>query len=475
MKRLAAWTTLEAILGCAVIAMLSSYAYYFLLLPQSWSLRDDYLFVTSWGAPGANPWQLGRDYLAGIMSTGRFQPVDVLSRVLHYGYYPVTPRAFHFSLFARACCALVATVAFLDALKLDRARILLALALLLVSQSFKEWLTTATVSETWATVFFVASLALYARGRRWLALPAFALSFCSKESFFVLCAAFPLLELGLAGSARLRQPSRWRRYAPSLASVALAAAFVVFIKTLPAKYTASLSLAKLLHAAPVLKSFVLPPVKSFGPALLLVCLGLPTSAAALSRQERALAYVGLYVVVVFTLFINAWGPFDAWFYLHLVIPFGWAFFLAALWRPRGGVFETLMALAFFAFSTVASTNGARNFHNYLAFAKTAAEAVCDDAAAMPALRAYTNCAEGGDQLTAYLRLPPERGGPSSGACARTPEIRYVGAGGTVPAEAARAPSDLVLSSRCDPFDQASLPKAARRLTFDAWTLVKIRQ
>ncbi len=454
------WSTVETLLACALLAVFTLYVYYFILIPQSWTLRDDYSYVLGWTGPGVDVWQKAWWQLHHIMGMGRFQPVDLVSRALHYGYLPTSPRLFHLSYFALAAVALAATYRLLVAFELTRARLLLAFLLIVSNQSLKEWLTTLSASETLATTFFMVALACYASGRRWLATPIFVLSFCSKESFFIMCGTFVILEFALGKS---RSP-KVKDYAPALLPVAAAFVFVLFINSLPHLYTAGLSFSKILAPGPVLRSLLLPPLRSFGPALLLVALS-SARVGALSRKDLGLAGLGTWIVVTFTLFLNAWGPFDSWFYLHMAIPFGWAFLAAAVWRPRGTRIELALAAATLAFAVLVTANGGRNYTNYFATAKTAADLACADAELTAGLKVFNNCSEGSDQLVNYLRL--------SGTCKTPPAIQFLG--NPTLAAGVSGNYDLLISTKCEPFDFGSLPSNVRLLRLDeTWTLARAR-
>lgn len=464
MKR-RAFTGTEIMLICALLAVWAVYAYYFILIPQYWTLRDDYAFARSWGAPGADQWLMGESYLKGIMKSGRFQPVDALWRVLHYKYLPVTPRVFRITYFITALSAIGFFAWFLTRYKLALSQILLAVLLVSSNLALKEWLVTLTVSEGLATMFLFASLVLFTASRtwvRWTAVLVFPLSFMSKESFFIFAGVFVIVDAATAYDKR--KPLMRVLRSPALGIVAVTLAFVLFVVSLPRVYTTNLSPTKI-GLLPLLKSFVLPPLKSFAPAFLLVGFSLVTQRR-FPRDwvTRSLLLAGAYIVVAFTLFINAWGPFDSWFYLHTAIPFGWAIVMGVLWKESSITSKREQALlaAVFVYALLATVNGARNYSTYFETSTTVAEVACDDHERVPGLQIFSNCIEGAAQLTHYLKLEKK--------CSNPPKIEFVGAA-TDKLKNLAPPYEFLISKYCEPFSPAEYA-TKHKLSIGPWTVHK---
>lgn len=454
----------EIILIHALTCVVSIYFYYFILIPQNWTLMDDYSFVRHWGVPGVDHWKLAQDYVWGLLKVGRFNPMDAFSRVLHYRYLPIDARIFHVSYFALASLALTFFAQFLRRFSLNCAQILFALLLVMSNLAFKDWLVKLTVSEGLATTFLFGALVLFTSQYlwvKWLGALIFPLSFFSKESFFLFAGLFPLIEFFEWKSKEKRGIVR---LFPTILILVFTVTFVLFVKGLPRQYTSDLSFSKI-SLLPLLKSLILPPLKSFGPAFLLVGFSvLKQRGVRLNPQQIFLLAMGAYIVTAYSLFMNAWGSFDSWYYLHTVIPFGWALILAVLWRPSSVLSNleyALLGLSFIYF-LLSTTNGSRNYTEYFETSKTVADLACEDANRIKNLKIYTNCYEGSTQLENYLLL--------KGQCTLPTQIQYLSLAQELPSPE-RAPYEILISKYCDPFALNGLPKDYE-LIIGPWTVLK---
>ncbi|GEM_PF-1898018 len=463
MFNLKKWSPQEVVLATAIVLIAAIYSYFFIYLPQYWTLRDDYGFALKWGANPDKVVDYGWAYLKGIMTHGRFQPMDVLNRVIHYGILPIDARYFRISFFISVFISVVSFVGILRVFGCARDQILLAVLLLVSNHSLKEMLTTMTVSERIGAMYFMVALWAYSanwKNSQWWALLIFPLSFFGKESFVVLAPVFAVV----AFFQKNKKSNAGLIVALLLMIEALI--FVIFIRNLPKLYTEGLSYSNLGFFS-ILRSFVEPLIKSFGPGVIFILLPLSQKKIwnTLSQAQRALVAIGAATVVIFTLFINMWGPFDSWFYLHVIIPFGWAFIVAGLVRSKflvtrvGFVFLALTIV----YQVISVVNGSKNYYDYFERSRQVADYACHEWRKNPHIKLVSNCHEGSQQLSRYLL--------GENKCASDFKVDYLR---TTESEfdffANTSKNTLVLYSRyCD--NWVSLGFRPKGLSFGAWTVV----
>ncbi len=454
-------TGLEGVLFSAVLAVILTYVYFFVLAPQHWALMDDYAFALDWGKPGFEPIRAAKEFMHNIMQVGRFRPLDALARVIRYGYLPVTPRAFHVFQLGLALVALSAFGALVQRATQSLARTFFALLLAAASLSMKDWIFYSTAAESLATTFLLIGMVLYFGSRRWLAVPFFVASFFSKETFFVLL--LPFLSFEVLQGAQADRLSTWlKKLLPIGAMGVCALAFVIYVRSLPQLYTSQAGLGA--HGfATFFTAFFAPLLKNFLPAILLVGYSLwKTRSQPFSRSERALLFAGLSIAVPYTLILAWWGPFDSWYYLHIPIPFGWAMILAALWRTTADAIESALVVGMISFLFVATLNGSRNINQMHEEAKLVARMACEDASRTPGLKIFSNCYEASGQLHNYLVLDR--------VCPSPPTFQYLGRSGQWPADV-QPPYEIVSMKRCDAMDLSSIPRD-QEFPFEWWTVLK---
>jgi len=450
----------EVLLLASLLSLVTVYAYYFLLLPQSWSLVDHYAWAITWGGPDFKPIEEGIKFLQGIMETGRFRPLDIFYWVVRYRFLPITPKAFHIPQFILAGTTLIALGLLLKRFTTNRAQVWLGLLVAAGNLSMKDWIFYSSTAEPLGATFFMVSLALYAYDRRWLSVPFFIAALLSKETFFVLFA--PLFVFEILGPNRRKSLTHYLPLGMALLSVA---SFVLFVRSLPLVYASSFSLANISFGR-ALTALIMPAVKSLAPVMLLVAFSrFRARQLSLTQGELRLVATGLTWILAYSLFLTAWGPFDSWYYLHIPIPFGWSLVLASLWMPKrsedDSIHMALISLAF-VFFLVVSINGSKNVWSAHEEAKQAATIACEESERDPSIRIYTNCNEGAVQLRNYLRLEK--------VCHTPPLFNYLGAGANIP-ENPGEQYVAVINKKCDPFDLSST-KVNFTLSLGHWTVLK---
>jgi hypothetical protein len=450
-------TSLQWILGSTCIMALFVYAFFFLFLPQSWTLNNDYGMLKWYTRTGAshNFLQELKFLIASGKSEGRFMIIYWVTLVARYLYLPLKPLVFNSFNFILALISITAFADFLKSLKLTLTQILLALTMVVTAFTMKDWLAYTAVVESLATTFLVLSLALYARGKKWPSLLLFILSFLTKESFFVAAPVFLFFE-----HREYQKTKRWNLlFIFSL--VISVSVFVLYVKSLPRVYTAGKFMS--FSAISILKGLILPPLKNFLPFFALIGYGF-LKKQRISKENMPSIIAGALIVVSFSIFLSLWGDYDSWSYLHVAIPFGWAMILAGLLQPAQNTeikTQICLVIASCFFGLIIATNGSFNLWTFFANAKTTAEIACSDFKAKPNLQLFTNCQEGSVQLANYLFL--------SGQCASPPEIKWMPTG-HLPANI-QPPYELLLSSRwCTPYDTSI--SAPNRIELRHWTILK---
>jgi hypothetical protein len=417
-----------------------------LILPQSWTLNNDYGWLIEIPKHTESFWRHAWALTRSELATGRFHPVYNLWIMLQYHTVPLEPvifRGVQFALLGMACLFLALT---LRELGLSRAQIIFGEALFVSNLTIKDWITLTASFEPLATCFFLASLFYFLRGKRWISAALFACSFLSKESYFVLLPCFLFLEW-----SKTRRVSAQTLFAFALPC----AAFAWFVHDLPRVYTARVGQSFSLLT--VLRALILPPARCFGPVLLLVGYEGWKNRARLSQNKDAIG-VGAIIIATMTLILALWGPFDSWWYLHILIPIGWVFVMAPLWQPDTSKIALALTALSIIFLGASVMHGSRNLWHQITEAKTAAQIACEDRKTQPDLTIYTNCEEGSSELTDYLQI--------SQVCPNPPTILWTG---NQPYGLAQ-PFEVIYSPKCAAISTELLRGAPVRAALRTWTV-----
>jgi hypothetical protein len=408
----------EGILFSAILTLIGVYAYFFLIQPQLWTLNNDYGMLHVDLSKGA--FRTALEFIKSELGQGRFAPVYWLTLFPRYTFIGPSPLAFRIIQAGLLGGTLFFFTIFLRAYKISLRLILLALFVALSAFSIKDWILLTAAYEPEALFFLFLSLALYSRGGKWMSLLVYALSILSKESFVAAAAVFVALEF--LEYLRGRKPS----YAYIVTLVLITLADAAFIFTLPRVYTAGkfnhFSLVQMFIA------LVVPPLKNYLPLLGLFFLSVFARRhksfrdfISAQNEKAPVVLTGVMMILGFTVFLCLWGPFDSWFYLHMMIPFGWALLLAGavdldVGVPAVNLTSVLLCLGVH-YGTVTVVNGSMNFTGFLQQAHWAADLACEEHNRVPATEFFTNCVEPASQLTTYLR--------DSGKCSDMPHIKML--------------------------------------------------
>ncbi len=442
---------LKALLYYSIGIICLIYAYFFLILPQSWSLNNDYGWLLDW-RDRREFWRRYFDLNQAEMGTGRFHPVYDFYIVCLYYFLPLKPVVFRVCQFLLLGYSVCLLNRILNQLKFSTPQILLAILLFLGNLTIKDWITLPAAFEPVAIVFFLLSLVTYLDSRKIISALFFFFSFLSKETFFILLPTFFLLEY-------------FFDYIPSKnkikAFVTLAIfsiptlIFIFFVKSLDRVYTANKFTA--FPIKNILVGFLAPPLKAFFPALFLLAFLLWKNKKQFTQGEKKALVIGSSIIFFQTVILALWGPFDSWFYLHMAIPIGWALVIASVFADK----SPRILLGLTCFYLIALTfNGSYKLWNYLAAAPIAASMACEDFEKNPNLQIFSNCEEGSVQLRNYL--------VAYDVCKNPPNIKWTGQ----VAENERPTSnfEVLLSTRCNgPLFPVTL-KSEVKLPF--WTIQK---
>jgi hypothetical protein len=451
----------ETLFATAIVMVCAVYAYFFLILPQSWTLNDDYAFLIH-RKEGRLSLNGGFHWLMeSMIAEGRFRPLDALTRVWRYVYLPLEPVAFRFIQIFMLGVTLTAFFRLMRNLGMATVQILFALLLALSAFTIKDWILLTAASESLACFFLFLGLAGYSGGRKWLGIIFYFCSFLSKESFFVTGLCFAVLEF-----IQYRKTRKFDMGPLAFGGVG-ALTFVGYIASLPRVYTQGR-----FTGFPVIgfvSSLALPALKCYGPAMLIVAMGLFSSGKNIGLKKRLLDgpfLLGASLILSMTGLLVGWGTFGSWLYLHMAIPFGWALLLASLFQFKTQDFSVPKALALLgvcAFSLFVAVNGSFKNWTFLNNAKVVGDMACEDFKRVPGIRFYTNCNEGAAQLENYLL--------SSGTCGNVPKFTYVPENQPLP-PSTFAPYSVIVGSMCGGLPDLSgdLPSAQVKLW--GWTVIK---
>jgi hypothetical protein len=181
----------ETLFATAIVMVCAVYAYFFLILPQSWTLNDDYAQLVRWGDKNFSVWDQINLLMSNWAAEGRFRPLDAVVRVWRYAYLPLEPVVFRIVQILMLAVTLTSFVRLMRNLGMATAQILFALLLALSAFTVKDWILLTAATESMACFFLFLGLASYSGGRKWLGIIFYFCSFFSKESFFVRVSALP--------------------------------------------------------------------------------------------------------------------------------------------------------------------------------------------------------------------------------------------------------------------------------------------
>ncbi len=452
---------LETLFSVFLGACLVMYFYFFLFLPQNWSLNDDYGQIKDWALdPKLNPWTAGLNFFRGRLNEGRFLPFDSFLRLIRYKFLPVEPVFYRGGQFLLLAIALFAITLFVKKVGFSRFQVIFTVFLILTNLSIKEWIVLTSAAETLAVPFFCLALAAYVYNCKILGVLFFACAFLSKESFLVLGGA--ILALEYFDFKKTRKIS----WLPLLALALSSSVFVLTISKLPRVYTGG-SHFSILSLKNIFQSLIIPPLKTYGLAILFsIIVLIQRKSSLMDQSSRKILWVSLSIVIPFSIFLSLWGPFDSWSYLHLIIPWGWAMILALPLREDVTLNRTSYALAaILVFVTMVMTmRGSFNRWQSLREATVAADMACEDFNRTPNLKVFSNCEEGSNQLQNYLLLYGKN-------CVHPPVITYVAHG--LPAQT-KAPYEILFGRKWCNTDGSEFEKlpVTYRYHMNIWSVYK---
>lgn len=407
----------EHLFAFTIGALLLIYAFYFLILPQSWTLNNNYGQVRGALEASYSAWDAAvASFKYRLYNEGRFLLIDSFLTPLKLKYLPLTPLTMRVGQFLYLVIALTALVAFLKRFKVSRLQILFAVMLALANLSMKEWIVLDAALEGLASAFFLAALAFYIWGKKYWGVIFFILSFCSKESFVFLAGTFALIEY-----FEFKKKKKIN-YLPLVVLGAISLVFIAYISQLPRTYTAGHF--NHIPYKNIIIGLILPPIKCFGLAIIFVGYNYwKTDSKKLSAPTKEIALIGASIIIPMSVFLSLWGPFDSWWYLHLVIPFGWVFVLSAFLEKTNLKNKVVVALGYsvIVFSLLFTIRGSLSRWQGLAEAKTVADIACEDSQRVSGLKVFSNCEEAASQLQNYLAIYNK-------TCPNPPKIEYLSAG-----------------------------------------------
>ncbi len=443
----------------AAVAISTIYLYFFIVLPQSWSLNDDYGQIKDWAMnPNLNPWKEGFAWFLGRLKEGRFLPLDSILRLLRYKFLPIEPVYYRGVQFLLLVVAVWGILHFAKKMRFKSLQLVFLAFLVLVNLSIKEWIVLTAAAETLATPFFCLALAAYSSNKKWLGVGLFILSFLSKESFVVLGSTFFVFEYF---EWKLKKKISWF---PLVLLIFSALIFAIVVAKLPRVYTGGDHFLQI-PLKNILVSLVFPPAKSYGVAILFVLAVCFSTKKFYPRDGLRILLVSLAIVLPISIFLVAWAGYNSWGYLQLVIPFGWAFFLAG-WLPSEispSKFRTIGAAIVVCFYIFVTLWGSLNRWSFLNESKLVADMACEDFIRDPRTKFYSSCEEGANQLQNYLMM-------YNRFCPHPPVILHTAG---LPKDA-KAPYDILIGRKwCvgDGADFDSVPKTST-YNFHSWVLIK---
>lgn len=434
------------------------YFMFFVVLPQSWALIDDYWRMLAASQPDFHFWPAFKESFTKSMGAGRFKPLNELFMALRMDFFPVEPRAYRFTQWAIVLGVHVLFYRIIRQLGMSSFKALLGVFIASFALSTKEMILYWSISEPLMLLCLFASFSLFLSKRLVAAYLFFVAALATKEPAVGFLGIFVLYAL-------IERKSVSRQQKIFLASLVLTVlVFIAYVKSLPQIYTTNYSFTRVSPAL-ILNALVLPPLKNYAflflvSVILIARFGL--------RVNRVALLLGLSIAVGYTLVIAPWGPFDSWFYLHIPVPFGWALATVGLWPEPNATreskkwhFASFLVLAPFAW--LLTVNGASNYREFLNEAKRVADVMCEESIRNPNVPLYSNCQEAAEQLRHYLKF--------EGRCKKPPEIAHVRIGDfKEQILLRRSPYIFVYSSKCDyPVSGLNTPY---RNEFRYWTVYK---
>ena len=441
-----------------IFAQAMLYLIFFVVLPQSWALIDDYWRMLRAVQPDFHFWPAFKESFSKSMSAGRFKPLNEIFMAVRMDLFSVDPRAYRFTQWLIVLGVHGLFYRIIRQLGMSSFKALLGVLIASFALSTKEMILYWSISEPLMLLCLFGSFSLFLSERLVGSYLLFIAAICTKEPAVGFLGVFALYAFLERKSVSRQQ----KLYLGALAASAVV--FIVYVKSLPQVYTTNYTFARVSPAL-LFNAFVLPPLKNYAPLffiglLLIMRFGLKT--------HRNAVALGLSIVVGYTLVIVPWGPFDSWFYLHIPIPFGWALIVVALWpEPTASRESTKWHLASLigvaSFAWLLTVNGASNYREFLTEAKHVADVMCEENVRNPRVPFYSNCQEAAEQLKHYLTL--ER------RCKKLPDITHVPVGEFEKQIASRRASYIfIYSSKCD-YPISGLNTSYRN-EFRYWTVYK---
>lgn len=362
-------------------------------------MNTDYGLIQTWGLKEFDFFSTSVIYVKSQMAQGRFFPLEQIVSLLRQKFIPQEPVYFRAYQMTLMVIATVSLNDFLKSLKISGAARAFSLALVLTNLSMKEWINYSAAAEAPATTCFMIALALYARTWKYVGVLFFFASFLFKESHFVTFGAIPALEYLMGAKSSKRQ------WGPSILGMVGLIGFVIFVLTLPRVYTAG----KFTSFPPLklIAAFFIPAAKSFGPALAIPALFLFQKETRLKREQLMIMLIGFLIAAPITALLCGWYYHTGWGYTNIVIPFGWAIGLAALWPKNDRFNERSILIISIITSCYLLTSTLRGSHARWLYSENyqrAADIACEESKRIPNLRIFTTLVEGAGGLMSYLKL-----------------------------------------------------------------------
>lgn len=370
-------------------------AYYFLLLPQSWTLMDDYGYALRVSELKSNIFQFFYQEHFAIMNVGRFRPMDFLFRAIRHSVSN-TPVFFHLFQLVMTTFIFIIYYKILKYFKLNQFSKLLIIIITSSAFCIKDMISYSTAAETLTLMFFLISFLNYLNGKYFISILFFIFCLLSKETSIIFLAPFYLITFF----------EKRKNFKTLIVLAVLTITLVLIVKSLPQLYTKNYTFSRITLDS-ILTSFFVPLIRNYG--FILLCL-ITMTIPVLPKPDMKLFAVGAFIILFYTFILLPWGSFNSWYYSHIPIPFGWGFVLGSFLNPKNSTvhlnqMKTKICVAAICLYALAITiNGSRNYWMYFNQAKEVAQKTCMLSLQSPQLPIYSNCYEASSQLMNYLKL-----------------------------------------------------------------------
>lgn len=442
----------------ALFTQAALYFIYFVVLPQHWTLLDDYTRAVTHSAPDFSFWPSFVKSFRASMDVGRLKPLNELSMALRMDFLPFEPRTYRLIQWLITVGVHVLFYKIIRRLGMSSLRALFGVFCASLAFSVKDMVQYWTISEPAMLFFLFLSFLLFLSGRIVGVVLCFTAALLFKEPAVAFLGVFFLY--AILAKKTLSRP----QIKTLILLTGVAVMFLGYLRTLPVGYTSNYSTSRL-SVYGLLVALVVPVVKNYTLVLLIL------AAAVIARRPRFSKIgliIGLAIALGYTLVLAPWGPFDSWYYLHIPIPFGWALVFASVCpdgfvRQEDQLWATRAVALLFVFGLFVTVNGSTNYRQFNLEGRWVAGLVCEEAQRHPGVPFFSNCQEAAAQLQNLARIEH--------LCDAPPEVAHV------PVEAfdkkiaqRHNPYVFVYSPKCDyPIVGLSTPF---RTEFRYWTIYK---